>query len=63
MRDGDATTTAESPGAIGAAWAVGLIVDDADIAIALAVGGSLLLVLAVEIVPAAYAGAARQPRS
>ena len=40
---------------------MGLIVDDADVATALAVGGSLVLVLAAEIAAAAYAGAAGHP--
>ena len=49
--------------AIAAAWAVGRIADDADTAVALAVGGSLLLVLAAEIVLEVYAGPAGHLRS
>ncbi|HEY1626565.1 MAG TPA: hypothetical protein VGG16_22495 [Streptosporangiaceae bacterium] len=49
--------------AIAAAWAAGRIADDADTAVALAVGGSLLLVLAAEIVLAIYAGPAGHPRT
>ena len=40
--------------AIAKAWAIGLLVDDADLATALAVGGTLALVFAAEIVAAVY---------
>jgi hypothetical protein len=40
--------------AIAKAWAVGLLVDDAGLATALAVGGTLLLVVAAEIITAVY---------
>ena len=47
--------------AIAKAWAIGLVVDGADVATALAVGGSLVLVLAAEIVAAVDTGAAGHP--
>ncbi len=56
--DGDKKAYQRNRRAIARAWAKGLIVDDADVATALAVGGSLVLVLAAEIAAAADAGAA-----
>jgi hypothetical protein len=52
--DGDGENYEKKRGAIAKAWAVGLLVDDADVATALAVGGSLVLVLAAEIITAVY---------
>jgi len=46
---------------IARAWALGLLVDDADTATALAVGGSLVLVLIAEIFSAADAGGSGHP--
>ena len=54
----DYTAYDQNRGAIAKAWAIGLIVDDADVATALAVGGILVLVLAAEIVAAVYTGPA-----
>ena len=51
---GDGDAYKQRRGAIAKAWAVGLLVDDADLATALAVGGSLALVLAAEIIAAVY---------
>ena len=51
---GDGDAYQQRRGAIAKAWAVGLLVDDADLATALAVGGSLALVLAAEIIAAVY---------
>ncbi len=48
-------------GAIASAWSVGRIADDADAAAGLAVGGSLIFVLAAELAAAAAAGPAGQP--
>ena len=62
--DGDGEYYAKNRGAIAKAWAIGLLVDDADLATALAVGGSLVLVLAAEITAAVYivtAGPNTQP--
>jgi hypothetical protein len=47
--------------AIARAWALGLIVDDVDAATALAVGGTLVLVLVAEIATAARTGTAGHP--
>jgi hypothetical protein len=47
--------------AIARAWAMGLIVDHADVATALAVGGTLVLVLAAEIAAAVGAGPVGHP--
>jgi hypothetical protein len=52
--NGDGEDYEQKRGAIAKAWAVGLLVDDADLATALAVGGSLVLVLAAEIITAVY---------
>jgi hypothetical protein len=51
---GDGDAYKQRRGAIAKAWAVGLLVDDADRATALAVGGALALVLAAEIIAAVY---------
>ena len=51
---GDGDAYRQRRGAIAKAWAVGLLVDDADLATALAVGGTLALVLAAEIIAAVY---------
>ncbi|MGH3176565.1 MAG: hypothetical protein ACRDPF_22220, partial [Streptosporangiaceae bacterium] len=59
--NGDDPAYGKNRGAIARAWALGLIVDNADAATALAVGGTLLLVLAAEIAAAAGAGAAGHP--
>jgi hypothetical protein len=62
--DGDGDDYAKNRGAIAKAWAIGLLVDHADLATALAVGGSLVLVLAAEITAAVYtvtAGPNTQP--
>ena len=59
--DGDKKTYQRNRRAIARAWAMGLIVDDADVATALAVGGSLVLVLAAEIAAVAVAGSAAHP--
>jgi hypothetical protein len=59
--DGDTKAYQQNRRAIARAWAMGLIVDDADVATALAVGGSLILVLAAEIAAAAGAGSAGHP--
>ena len=59
--DGDKKAYQRNRHAIARAWAMGLIVDGADVATALAVGGSLLLVLAAEIAAVAGAGAAGHP--
>lgn len=59
--DGDQKAYQRNRRAIARAWAMGLIVDDADVATALAVGGSLILVLAAEIAAAADAGSAGHP--
>jgi hypothetical protein len=48
-------------GAIAKAWAIGLIADDAGLATALAVGGSLVLVLAAELFAATDVGSAGHP--
>ena len=61
--DGDDSDYTNSRKRIGAAWAVGRIADDAATAVTLAVGGCLLLVLAVEIILVTYAGPPGQPRS
>jgi hypothetical protein len=58
-RDGDAYK--QHRRGIARAWALGLLVDDADTATALAVGGSLLLVLVAEIFSAADAGGSGHP--
>jgi hypothetical protein len=52
--DGDGEDYEQKRGGIAKAWAIGLLVDDADLATALAVGGSLVLVLAAEIITAVY---------
>jgi hypothetical protein len=59
--DGDKKAYQRNRRAIARAWAMGLIVDDADAATALAVGGSLVLVLAAEIAAVADAGGAGHP--
>ena len=59
--DGDGDAYQQHRGAIARAWAMGLIVDDADAATALAVAGTLVLVLAAEIIAAVSAGAAGHP--
>jgi uncharacterized membrane protein len=59
--DGDEKAYQRNHHAIARAWAMGLIVDDADVAAALAVGGSLVLVLAAEIAAVANVGAAGHP--
>ena len=59
--DGDGPAYTTHRGAIARAWAMGLIVDDADTATALAVGGTLVLVLAAEITAAVSAGAPGHP--
>lgn len=59
--DGDKKAYQGNRCAIARAWAMGLIVDDADVAAALAVGGTLVLVLAAEIAAASGAGAAGHP--
>ena len=59
--DGDTKAYQRNRRAIARAWAIGLIVDDADVATALAVAGSLVLVLAAEIAAVADAGSAGHP--
>jgi hypothetical protein len=59
--DGDKKAYERNRRAIARAWAVGLIVDDADVATALAVGGSLVMVLAAEIAAVAGVGASGHP--
>ena len=59
--DGNEKAYQRNHHAIARAWAMGLIVDDADVAAALAVGGSLVLVLAAEIAAVADVGAAGHP--
>jgi uncharacterized membrane protein len=59
--DGDTKAYQRNRRAIARAWAIGLIVDDADLATALAVTGSLVLVLAAEIAAVADAGSAGHP--
>ena len=59
--NGDDPAYAGNRRAIARTWASGLIVDDADIAAALALGGGLVLVLAAEIAAAVYAGTAGHP--
>jgi hypothetical protein len=59
--DGDGDDYKKHRCAIARAWAVGLLVDDADTATMLAVGGSLVLVLAAEIAAAADAGGSGHP--
>jgi uncharacterized membrane protein len=59
--DGDKKAYQRNRRAIARAWAIGLIVDDADVATALAVTGSLVLVLAAEIAAVADAGSAGHP--
>jgi hypothetical protein len=59
--DGDEKAYQRNRRAIARAWAMGLIVDDADVATALAVGGSLVLVLAAEVAAVAAAGASGHP--
>jgi MFS family permease len=59
--DGDKKAYQRNRCAIARAWALGLIVDDADAATALAVGGSLVLVLAAEIAAVADVGASGHP--
>ena len=58
---GDLDDYAKNRKSIAAAWTVGTIADDAAWAAALAVGGSLLLVLAAEILLAVHAGPAATP--
>ncbi len=55
---GDGDDCKKNRCAIARAWAIGLLVDDADLATALAVGGSLALMFAAEIAAAAYVGTA-----
>jgi hypothetical protein len=59
--DGDNNAYRRNRRAVARAWATGLIVDDADVATALAVGGRLVLVLAAEIAAVAGAGSAGHP--
>jgi hypothetical protein len=59
--NGDDPAYAGNRRAIARAWAAGLIIDDADIAITLAAGGILVLVLATEIAAAVYAGTTGHP--
>jgi uncharacterized membrane protein len=59
--DGDTKAYQRNRRAIARAWAMGLIVDHADVATALAVAGSLVLVLAAEIAAVADAGSAGHP--
>jgi hypothetical protein len=59
--NGDGATYHSNRGAIANAWSVGVIADHADVATALAVGGSLVFVLAAELAAAATAGPASQP--
>ena len=59
--NGDAREYDGNRGAIARAWAIGLIADDAGVATALAVGGSLVLVLAAELFAAVDAGPAGHP--
>jgi hypothetical protein len=59
--DGDDPAYAGNRRAIARAWAAGLIVDEAGLAAALTVGGTLVLVLAAEIAAAVYAGPAGHP--
>ena len=56
--DGDHRDYENKRVAIARAWAVGLLVDDADLATALAAGGTLLLVVAAEIITAVYVNTA-----
>ena len=61
---GDGDDCKKNRCAIARAWAIGLLVDDADLATALAVGGSLALMFAAEIAAAVYvstAGPASEP--
>ncbi len=60
-RNGDDREYDGNRAAIAKAWAIGLIVDDAGLATALAVGGSLILVLAAELFAAVDAGPAGHP--
>ena len=57
-RDGDDREYDRNRGAIAKAWALGLITDDAGLAALLAVGGSLVVVLAAELFAATDAGPA-----
>jgi hypothetical protein len=60
---GDDDDYSTNRSAIAAAWAVGMIADDVDTALALAVGGCLLFVLAAEFVLGFYAGPAGHSQS
>ena len=60
-RNGDDREYAGNRGAIAKAWAIGLVADDAGLATALAVGGSLVLALAAELFAAVDAGPAGHP--
>jgi len=59
--DGDDTAYAKNRGAIARAWALGLVTDDAPVAVALTVGGSVIVVLAAELAAAVAAGPAGHP--
>ena len=58
--NGDDREYDRNRGAIAKAWAIGLIADDAGLATVLAVGGSLVLVLAAELFAATDVGSAGQ---
>jgi hypothetical protein len=60
-RNGDDREYGGNRGAIAKAWAIGLVADDAGLAAALAVGGSLALTLAAELFAAVDAGPAGHP--
>jgi hypothetical protein len=59
---GDDPTYTGNRAAIARAWAVGELTDSAPVAVALAVGGSTVVVLAAELAAAIVAGPAGQPR-
>jgi len=59
---GDDPAYAKHRAAIARAWAVALVTDDAPVATALAVGGSIILVLAAELAAAITAGPAGHPQ-
>ncbi|MFY9931531.1 MAG: hypothetical protein WAK82_26365 [Streptosporangiaceae bacterium] len=58
---GDQQTYDKQRGAIARTWAIGLIADEADAAVALILGGGLIVVLAAEIACAVSAGPAGHP--
>ena len=60
-RNGDDREYGGNRGAIAKAWAIGLAADDAGLAAALTVGGSLVLTLAAELFAAVDAGPAGHP--